>query len=151
MFNFELIILVVIGIWTLILSVFVFIIFSFFKRFSKGVKEADIRKTLDKILAAETKNQSEMQEIKKEIQNIKYLDLEHVQKMSLVRFNPFREIGGDHSFSFVLLNGKENGVIITTLHTRERTRVYAKAIKNGKSEIELSSEEKKALLKAQKS
>jgi hypothetical protein len=151
MFNLELIILVAIGIWTLILSVFVLIIFSFFRRFSKGVKEIDVRKTLDKILAAETKNEKEIQEIKKEIQNIKYLDLEHIQKMSLVRFNPFKETGGDHSFSFVLLDGKENGVIITTLHTRERTRVYAKAINNGKSEIELSAEEKKALLKALKS
>ena len=151
MFNLELIILIAISIWTLILSVFVFMIFSFFRRFSKGVKEADIRKTLDKVLTSESKNHSEMQEIKKEIQNIKYLNLEHIQKMSLVRFNPFKEIGGDHSFSFVLLDGKENGVIITTLHTRERTRVYAKAIQNGKSEIELSSEEKKALLKAQKS
>lgn len=149
--NIDLIILIVIGVWTLILSVFVFIIFSFFRRFSKGVKEVDVRKTLDKILAAETKNEKEIQEIKKEIQNIKYLDLEHVQRMSLVRFNPFKETGGDHSFSFVLLDGKENGVIITTLHTRERTRVYAKAINNGKSEIELSSEEKKALLKAHKS
>ena len=151
MFNLELIILIVIGVWTLILSIFVFKILSFFKRFSKGVKEADIRKTLDKILASETKDEKEIQDIKKEIQNIKYLDLQHVQRMSLVRFNPFKEIGGDHSFSFVLLDGKENGVIITTLHTRERTRVYAKAINNGKSEIELSSDEKKALLKAQKS
>ena len=151
MFNIQLILLIIIGIWALVLSVFVFIIFSFFKKLSKGIKEPDIRKTLDKILVAETKNQSEIQEIKKEIQNIKHMDLEHIQKMSLIRFNPFKEIGGDHSFSLALLDGKENGVIVTTLHTRDRTRVYAKTIKNGKSEFELSGEEKKALLKAQKS
>ncbi|MFH1971083.1 MAG: DUF4446 family protein [Patescibacteria group bacterium] len=151
MFNIQLILLIIIGIWALVLSVFVFIIFSFFKKLSKGIKEPDIRKTLDKILAAETNNQSEIKEIKKEIQNIKHMDLEHIQKMSLIRFNPFKEIGGDHSFSLALLDGKENGVIVTTLHTRDRTRVYAKTIKNGKSEFELSSEEKKALLKAQKS
>jgi len=151
MFNIQLIILIALGVWTLILSVFVFIIFSFFKKLSKGIKEPDIRKTLDKILAAEVKNQSDIQEIKKEIQNIKYMDLEHIQKMSLVRFNPFKEIGGDHSFSLALLDGKENGVVITTLHTRDRTRVYAKEILKGKSAFELSSEEKKALLKAHKS
>ena len=151
MFNIQLIILIAMSVWTFVLSVFVFIIFSFFKKLSKGIKEPDIRKTLDKILAAEVKNQSDIQEIKKEIQNIKYMDLEHIQKMSLVRFNPFKEIGGDHSFSLALLDGKENGVIITTLHTRDRTRVYAKEILKGKSAFELSSEEKKALLKAHKS
>ncbi len=150
MLNIQLIILIVVSIWLLVLSIFLFIIFSFFRKLSKGIKEPDIKKTLDKILAAETKNQSEIQEIKREIQNIKYSDLEHIQKVSLVRFNPFKEIGGDHSFCFALLDGKENGVIITTLHTRDRTRIYAKTIKNGKSEFELSNEEKKALLKAQK-
>lgn len=149
--NIQLIVLIVIVIWTLILSIFVFIIYSFFRKLSKGVKEADLRKTLDKILAAELKNESDINSIKKEIQNIKYLDLDHIQKLSVIRFNPFKEIGGDHSFSIALLDGNETGVVITTLHTRERTRVYAKAIKNGKSELELSSEEKKALLKAQKS
>jgi hypothetical protein len=150
MLNIQLIILILVSIWLLVLSIFLFIIFSFFRKLSKGIKEPDIKKTLDKILAAETKNQSEIQEIKREIQNIKYSDLEHIQKVSLVRFNPFKEIGGDHSFCFALLDGKENGVIITTLHTRDRTRIYAKTIKNGKSEFELSNEEKKALLKAQK-
>jgi len=150
MLNIQLIILIVVSIWLLVLSIFLFIIFSFFRKLSKGIKEPDIKKTLNKILAAETKNQSEIQEIKREIQNIKHSDLEHIQKVLLVRFNPFKEIGGDHSFCFVLLDGKENGVIITTLHTRDRTRIYAKTIKNGKSEFELSNEEKKALLKAQK-
>jgi len=151
MLDIQLIILICLAVWTLILSVFVFIIFSFFRKLSKKVKEPDIKKTLDKVLAAETKNQSEIQEIKKEIQNMKDLDLGHMQKMSLIRFNPFKETGGDHSFCFALLDGKENGAIITTLHTRDRTRVYAKVVKNGKSEFELSSEEKKALLKALKS
>jgi len=150
MLNIQLIILIVVSIWLLVLSIFLFIIFSFFRKLSKGIKEPDIKKTLNKILAAETKNQSEIQEIKREIQNIKHSDLKHIQKVSLVRFNPFKEIGGDHSFCFALLDGKENGAIITTLHTRDRTRIYAKTIKNGKSEFELSNEEKKALLKAQK-
>jgi hypothetical protein len=151
MLNIQTIGLIVLGVWVLILSIFVFIIFSFFRKLSKGIKEPDIRKTLDKILAAETNNASEINAIKREISKIKDLDLEHLQKMSLVRFNPFKEIGGDHSFSLALLDGRNNGLVITTLHTRERTRVYAKAIKNGKSDLELSQEEKKALLKTQKS
>lgn len=151
MLNIQTISLIILGVWILILSIFVFIIFSFFRKLSKGIKEPDIRKTLDKILAAETNNASEINAIKREISKIKDLDLEHLQRMSLVRFNPFKEIGGDHSFALALLDGRNNGLVLTTLHTRERTRVYAKAIKNGKSDLELSQEEKKALLKTQKS
>ena len=69
----------------------------------------------------------------------------HIQKVGLVKFNPFNETGGDHSFSLALLDGNKNGIIITSLHTRERTRFYLKEVKSGKSLIELSEDEAKAL------
>lgn len=72
------------------------------------------------------------------------------QKMSIIRFNPFNETGGSQSFVIALLNKDNDGVIITALHARERTRVYTKEIINGKSALELSSEEKNALVKAMK-
>ena len=42
-----------------------------------------------------------------------------VQKIGLVRFNPFKEVGSDQSFSVALLNGKDNGIVITSLYNRE--------------------------------
>lgn len=72
----------------------------------------------------------------------------NVQKIGLVRFNPFNETGGDHSFSLALLDGNGNGFVMTGLHTRERTRLYIKPIRNLKSEYELSQEEQKAIKEA---
>jgi len=72
------------------------------------------------------------------------------QKMSVVRFNPFNETGGSQSFVVALLNKENDGVILTALHARERTRVYTKEVINGKSVLELSAEEKNALVKAMK-
>jgi hypothetical protein len=67
-------------------------------------------------------------------------------KFGLVRFNPFKEVGGDQSFSLAILNGKNNGITITSLFTREGTRVYSKNIAEGKSEkYALSQEEEKAI------
>jgi hypothetical protein len=63
----------------------------------------------------------------------------------LVKYNPFNESGGDHSFSLALLDGNKNGIIITSLHTRERTRLYIKDVVLGKTKITLSKEEQKAL------
>ena len=70
---------------------------------------------------------------------------------SLVHFNPFSEVGGQHSFVITLLDPHKNGVILTGLHGRGLTRFYTKLISNGLSDQPLSAEEirglKEALLK----
>jgi hypothetical protein len=146
----ETLILLGFGIWLLILSLCIFLIFRFFRRLIKGKPEVDLRKILDKILTTQEKNTLSVNELDKKIRNLEDEGLTHVQKIGLVRFNPFEEIGGDHSFSLSLLDGKDSGVVITGLHTRERTRLYIKSIRGGKCEAELSTEEKKALTSAQK-
>lgn len=78
----------------------------------------------------------------------KTIDSIRPSKINLTRFNPFEELGGDQSFILCLLDNTNSGVIITSLHNRDSTRVYAKAIKNGESEaLVLSKEETKALIK----
>lgn len=101
-------------------------------------------------MEAEAINAREMSTIKVELGQQADEGRLHIQKIGIVRFNPFKEIGGDHSFSLALLDGKDTGVVLTGIHTRERTRIYTKQIKNGKCEFELSAEEKRALIKAQK-
>jgi len=69
-------------------------------------------------------------------------------KINLTRFNPFDQLGGDQSFILCLLDNTNSGAIITSLHNRDSTRIYAKAIKNGESDnLALSKEETKALIK----
>ena len=71
-----------------------------------------------------------------------------VQKVGIVRFNPFSEVGSNQSFSIALLNGNNDGIVITSLYTREGNRVYGKPVKQGESEYSLSEEEKKAIEQA---
>lgn len=69
-------------------------------------------------------------------------------KINLVRFNPFDEMGGDQSFILCLLDSSDSGVILTSLHSRDITRVYAKTIRNGEGvDTALSKEEKLAIVK----
>lgn len=86
--------------------------------------------------------------ISKELEDIKLQSKLSIQKIGVVRFNPFKEVGGDQSFSIALLDANDNGVVITSLYTREGNRVYGKPIKNGASEYALSNEEKTAIEKA---
>jgi len=68
-----------------------------------------------------------------------------LQKIGFVRFNPFQDTGGDNSFILVLLDSQKNGVMLSSLFTREGVRMYGKAIDRGRSKHQLSDEEKAAL------
>jgi hypothetical protein len=72
------------------------------------------------------------------------------QKISIVRFNPFGDTGGDQSFSLAVLDAHESGYILSSIHGREGTRVYVKPIDFGESKYPLSVEEQKALKQASK-
>ncbi|MBV8085008.1 MAG: DUF4446 family protein [Chloroflexi bacterium] len=71
-----------------------------------------------------------------------------IQRVGLVRFNPFQETGGDQSFAIALLDQHDNGLVVSSLHSRTETRVYAKPIEDGRSRYTLSEEEEQALQQA---
>ncbi len=146
----EIIILVVFGIWLSAITFFLFSFFSFFNKLVKGEKGESLKALLERIFSTQSENSQNIAGIVKEVRRLEEEGKFHIQKVGLIRFNPFKEIGGDHSFALALLDGKNTGIIVTILHTRERTRIYAKNVREGKSELELSEEERKALARAQR-
>jgi hypothetical protein len=71
-----------------------------------------------------------------------------VQRVGVVRFNPFPDAGGDQSFALALLDAEGNGLVISSLHGRTETRVFAKAVASGRSRHALSAEEQDAIDRA---
>ena len=70
------------------------------------------------------------------------------QRVGLVRYNPFEETGGNQSFALALLDAAGDGWVLSSLHARSGTRVYAKAIKAGRTDAGLSGEETTAIQQA---
>jgi hypothetical protein len=68
-----------------------------------------------------------------------------LQRVGVIRFNPFQDRGGDQSFAIALLDHAGTGIVISSLHGRTETRLFAKQISNGKSAITLSEEEQQAI------
>lgn len=68
-----------------------------------------------------------------------------VQKVGFLRFNPFQDTGGDNSFIAVFLDLENNGIMLSSLYTREGVRIYAKNIQKGSSKHHLSEEENNVL------
>ena len=136
----------------LILNAFlIFYSYKINKRFDllleKG-KLKDLKEVLFKQID-KTKNQEEtINGVIARVKNLENISEKTFQKIGVVRFNPFNNLGGNQSFVIALLDRQNNGFVISSLFIKEGSRVYAKLIKEGKSEHSLSGEEQEALKRA---
>ncbi|MFI5009105.1 MAG: DUF4446 family protein [Solirubrobacterales bacterium] len=64
---------------------------------------------------------------------------------SLVRYDAYNELSGQQSMSIALLDGTRSGIVLSCIHHRDQARVYAKQVRHGQSELELSPEEAEAV------
>jgi hypothetical protein len=72
-----------------------------------------------------------------------------LQKIGMVRYDAFEEVGGSQSFALALMDAERSGVIISTVYSRSDVRVYAKSLKNGAPSHPLTAEEQRALAQAE--
>lgn len=151
-FNQPMIILAaVFFVWLTVLSVLFYRLFGHYRKLTRGITKKDLKSVLDNLLINSEQGSKKVEALITEIKKLKKGSLDHIQKVGLVRFNPFAETGGDQSFSLAVLDDNESGFVISSLHSREATRLYAKSVKNGKpAGYELSNEEKQAIKSAKK-
>ena len=71
-----------------------------------------------------------------------------IQRGGVVRFNPFTDTGGDQSFAIALLDALGSGLVVSSLHGRADTRIFAKQVRGGRSRHQLSTEEEDAIRQA---
>lgn len=111
--------------------------------------ERDIRKKFAEIVKSVERFKGELTDVEDKVEAIKIEGLAHIQKVALVRFNPYDDTGGNISFAACFLDNEGSGIVITSLHARSGTRVFGKEITLGKSKKhELSKEEQVAVKKA---
>ena len=91
---------------------------------------------------------SELQEQRAVVDLLERRSRGSLQHIGLVRFNPFDDTGSDQSFALALLDAAGYGWVLSSLHARSGTRVYAKAIKGGRGDAALSEEETAAIRQA---
>ncbi len=102
-------------------------------------------------MVALKKGEKSFVELESRIELLRAENKINFQKIGLVRYNPFSDTGGNQSFVLALLDGNDSGFVITTLHSREATRVFAKPVSGGREGgFEFSKEEIQAILEAQK-
>jgi hypothetical protein len=119
-----------------------------FRKFFAGTKARNLEDVMIKI-GEQMKDLKETQVvINKHLVTVdKRLD-KSIRSVETIRFNPFLDAGSNQSFAISFLNDEGNGVVMSSLYARDRMSIFAKPITGGKSEFELSTEEKEVLEKS---
>ncbi|HEX8965746.1 MAG TPA: DUF4446 family protein [Patescibacteria group bacterium] len=144
-------VIAIFSLWLLILTFVFFRLSTHYNRLIKGANNKSLQSLLESLLKETDITKKDIAFLKDRCDTIDKDGKLHIQKIGLLRFNPFKDTGGDQSFILALVDNSDTGVVISGLYSRSGTRWYAKTIKNGKGvEHELSDEEKKALHEANK-
>lgn len=113
--------------------------------------ERDIRKKFEETVSVIRKFEQDLGILDDRLEGFKKDSLKNVQKVELLRYNPYDDTGGDQSFSVAVLDKKGDGVVITSLHARSGTRVFAKPVAEGKAlKFQFSKEEEVVIKKTLK-
>lgn len=136
--------------WLFILSLVILFSLRDRKKITKDIKQKGLENFLATLSKKEDRLEQNVDELYKLVDQLGKTTSQSITKIGVVRYNPFDNTGGDQSFSIALLNSQNNGLIISSLHGREGSRMYAKPIEQGKSQYRLSDEEQNAIRKALK-
>ncbi|OGE29346.1 hypothetical protein A2867_03265 [Candidatus Daviesbacteria bacterium RIFCSPHIGHO2_01_FULL_40_11] len=136
-------------VWLGVLSLFFLRQSKFLKSFFPRSGERDIRKKFEEILKTIESFRGELSDLESAVEAFRNQGLQHIQRVELLRFNPYDDTGGDISFTACFLDQKGSGIVITSLHARVGTRVFGKEVICGKSKkYQLSKEEEQVIKKA---
>ncbi len=119
-----------------------------FRKLSRGVDNKNIEELINGYMDKIEEIEREGREIKALYDGMDKRIKGCLQKVSVVRYRAFEDVGSDLSFSVAALDDKNNGLILTGLFGRHESTTYAKPVDGGISRYELSSEEKQALKEA---
>jgi len=137
--------------WLGILTFFLFRTIRHYQKLTEGIEKKHLQAVLEKLLKDLGEKEKQINNLLKQVKKLEKENLYNIQKIGLVRFNPFSEVGGNQSFSLAILDGEDSGLVISSLHSREVTRIYAKPVKKGKAiGYQLSTEEVQAVKNARK-
>lgn len=145
--DIEMIILTILILAVIILIGIVINLRSKLNKFLIGTSPSNLDDSLSFVNTSIKELEKSRNEIEKYLVTVEKRLKKSVQTVNTVRYNPFKGTGSgsNQSFATAFLDEENNGVVISSLYSREHVSVYSKPIKNGVSEYELSTEEKEAI------
>lgn len=131
----------------LFILVWLYRIQSHYNNLTKGASKKDLLSALNLFIAKSENNQNALDQLKSVVEKEIKQNRDHLQRIGFKRFNPFTDTGGNQSFILSVLDENGDGIVISSLHSRENTRVYAKRVIKGSSEDQVLSKEELQVIK----
>ncbi len=134
-------------IWLLVLSYLVGRQNNFLKSLFPKSGERDIRQKFEEVLNQIEEFKLGSDEFKKKLNNFEKKGMSYIQRIELLRYNPYDDTGGDQSFTLALLDEEGSGIVLTSLHARSGTRIFAKPVSEGRASKYQFSEEEETIVR----
>lgn len=137
--------------WLIIGTIYFIRMYRQYNMLSKGVTDKSLTEILNTVLVTQKASDRAIAEIRKTVTSLIQAQEKDLQRVGVVRFNPFSDTGGNQSFTIALLDAADSGIVMTSLYARTGNRWYIKQVKNAVGiEVELSREEKAAIREAKR-
>lgn len=139
------------ALWLLICTVLLIRMLLHYRNLTANVSKKDLISSLNHLISISERNSKDVEGLNEKLNKEITENKKHLQKMGFKRYNPFTDTGGDQSFTAAILDDLGDGIMISSLHSRENTRLYAKKVDGGKvTSQSLSSEEQEVIKQALK-
>ncbi len=139
--EFQNILLITLSVLVLVLIIQNIFLKNKYKKIFKKNNNLSVEGIIAESLSKTEKIEKDLEKLLNEVFKLQEQSQNMIQKAYIKRYNPFKDIGSDQSFTISLLDAKNNGLLLTGLHSREGVRLYAKPIEKGTSKYKLSEEE----------
>ena len=133
------------GLWLLALQVRVRRAIVHYEQLVGGVDNINLEEALDRLIGVVQDTSTRMEATETFCRELDQGLQRSIQKVGVLRHNPFSDTGGDQSFCVALLDAFDDGLVLSSLFSRTETRVFVKPIVRGQSKYPLSEEELKAI------
>lgn len=137
--------------WLIVVTVLLIRLLLHYTRLTADVSKKDLISSLNHLISISDQNSDNIKNLSAKIAAEIQENKKHLQKLGFKRYNPFTDTGGDQSFTAAFLDDNGDGIMISSLHSRENTRLYAKKVDGGVVQNHaLSSEEAEVIKEALK-
>ncbi len=134
-------------VWLTVITYLYIRLLSHYNRLTGDSSKKDLLTSLNRLLSSAKDNSEDIKNLSEKLKTEIEANKNHLQKIGFLRYNPFTDTGGDQSFSVSLLDEKGDGLVISSLHSRENTRLYAKKVVGGKVQAQATSTEEQTVIK----
>ncbi len=133
-------------IWLIVLTIILWRTVSHYRRLTADVSKKDLVSSLNHLISETEETAAQLKKVETKLDKEIFRSKGHIQRLGFQRYNPFTDTGGDQSFTAALLDENGNGIVISSLHSRENTRLYAKKLEQGKTTNQVLSREEQEVI-----